>query len=82
MNQTGRALDPFVPLLEKTSVCNVFIVQVLEKAILGWWKSLTTTEQVEMQQHMFTITDFFLRVLGILDKNHSVTQTLHSPTSN
>jgi len=35
VKQTGRGLDPFVPLSEKVSVCSVFIVQILEKAILG-----------------------------------------------
>ena len=85
VKQTGKALDPFVPLLQKTSVCSVFIVQTLEKAISGWWKSLSTLELVRMQQRMFTITDFIPRDLETLEKKHTSIQTLTAitaPTSN
>lgn len=84
MQQTGRALDPFVPLLEKTSVCSIFIVQTFTKAILGWWKSLSTIKLVGMQQHMFTITDVISRDLETLEKNPTSIQTLAAivaPTS-
>lgn len=68
-------------LLEKTSVGSVFIVQALEEVILGWWKSLSTTELAGMQQHMLTITDLSPRHLETLDKNHTSIQTLTSITA-
>lgn len=83
--QTGRALGPFEPLLEKTSVGSVFIVQTLEEVILGWWKSLSTTELAGMQQHMLTTTDLIPRGLGTLDKKDTSIQILTAilgPTRN
>lgn len=55
-------------LLENTSVWGVFIVQTLEKAILGWWKSLSSTEPEGIQQHMFTTTSFIPRDLETVEK--------------
>lgn len=78
MKQTERALGPFVPLLEKTSVGSVFIVQTLEEVILGWRKILSTTELAGMQQHMLTTTDWIPRSLETLDKNHT---SLQIPTA-
>lgn len=78
MKQTGRALGPFVPLLEKTSVGSVFIVQTLEEVILVWWKSLSTTELAGMQQHMLTRTDLIPRDLETLDKKHTSITNPHS----
>lgn len=74
-------MGPFVPLLEKTSVGSVFIVQTLEEVILGWWKSLSTTELAGMQQHMLTITDLFPRDLETLNKKHTSIQTLTATTA-
>lgn len=85
MMQEGRALGPFVPLLEKTSVGSVFIVQTHEEVILGWWKNLSTTELAGMQQHMLTITDLLPRGPETLNKNHTSTQILTAiigPTRN
>lgn len=82
MKQTGRALGPFVPLLEKTSVGSVFIVQTLEEVILGWWKSLSTAELAGMQQHMLTTTDFIpgdLETLGKKTHQHTNPHSHHSP---
>lgn len=78
--QTGRALGPFEPLLEKTSVGSVFIVQTLEEVILGWWKSLSTTELAGMQQHMLITTDIIPTGPGTLDKKHTSIQILTAIT--